>query len=207
MLNTVITTVLLLAIAGIVALYARSIEHALNLAQRHASQLAQREEELARQNQQLQQVRGELEQTVARQEAEIAAAVAVVRQRSIEMSALQTPLIRVAPTMLVAPLIGVWDEERGEKLLPEVLGRISRELIKTLVLDLTGITVMNETTARMLQQLSLSARLLGCRCVLAGVQPATAEVLVAINFPLDQTQSAPDLAAAVQVVLQASTRR
>jgi len=104
--------------------------------------------------------------------------------------------------VLVAPMIGTWDAARSDLFLDQVLRRIAEGRFQVIVLDLTGLTGMSTEVAAIITSLLQAARLLGCRGVLVGLHPETAQTLVALNIPFDQVQVAADLAEALRGVLR-----
>lgn len=198
----------LMLIAGLTAVYGRSLERAVDRADEQAAALAESQERLAQHNRTLTAQAAELEAThlalettVTRQESEIAAAVAALGERSIELSALQTPVIKVADDVLVAPLIGRWDQSRHEQFLDELLVQVERQRAAHVILDFTGISGMNEATVTMVHRLIQATGLLGCRCVLSGVKPEVAQLLVSLGVTAGACPTAVDLAAAISPIL------
>ena len=204
-----IYTVVLISLSSIVALYAQSLEQALQQADARATELTEAQTHLASTNVQLegqtrtlQSTQDELRRLVTEQEAQIAEAVATIRERSIEINTIQTPLIRVVSGVLVAPLIGTWDQERSELFLSNVLGSIEQQKVYTIVFDMTGLTLLNDATAQMLEQALRAAQLLGCRGILVGIQPEMAQTLVNLNLDFSTTHTASDLADAIMYSLR-----
>lgn len=196
--------VLLVTYAGLTGLYTRGLERALATADERTDELrgAQaaleaRNTDLAEQAAQLQAAQEARDQIIAQQERAVAQAVAELRERSMELNAIQTPLIPVAQGVLVAPLVGAWDVERAGSFMQALLAGIERERAHTALLDLTAVTVTSDQLASMLQQLLQGTRLLGCRCVLVGVQPEAAQVLVSMGVGFDDTAVARNLAEGV----------
>lgn len=199
----------LLTIGAIVALYTRSLETALRDAEARDAELTAASAALRGQNVALQRqtaalhdTQDRLRQTVADQERRIAEAVAELRARSVELSTIQTPLIRIARGVLVVPLVGAWDERRSEAFSRELLRGVEQQRAHTAVLDLTGLAAMSEGVARMVLRIVTSTRMLGCRCVLVGIQPESAQALVSLGIDLSQVETGADLAHGVALSLR-----
>ena len=144
----------------------------------------------------------QLEQTIAVQEARIAEAVAELRTRSVELSTIQTPLLRVRHDTIVAPLIGRWDTLRATQFVDQVLGAIEQHRSRTMILDLTGQTSMSDAVAAMVGEIVRAARLLGCATILVGIQPETTQALIALQDTVTELRTASDLAAGLRLVAQ-----
>jgi anti-anti-sigma regulatory factor len=202
-------TILFLGFATLLALYARSLETALQSADQRAIDLAATQQHLADRNGQLEQqtvelqtARAELQQTVAMQEQRIAEAVAALRSRSIELNTIQTPLIRVAEGVLVAPLIGAWDAERATTFLQTLLTSVEQHRAHTVVLDLTGLELRGNEVVHLLDQALRATQLLGCDSILVGVTPRTAHALVTLGLDWQRIRTALDLAAGLTLGLR-----
>lgn len=204
---------LLVLLAAVVALYARTLQRALDTSAQQTRDLQQAQaalqaqhQQLARQAAELEQARAALQALVAEQQDQIRSAVETIRARSVELVNIQTPLIRVMPGVLVAPMIGTWDVQRGDMFLEEVLRRIAAGRFRVIVLDLTAITGISSEVAAIITSLLQAARLLGCRGVLVGLHPEAAQTLVALDLPFEQVQIAADLAEALTGVLHRAPR-
>jgi rsbT co-antagonist protein RsbR len=208
MVETVMYITALTAASGIIALYTHALNTAMAESYQHATDLQQAQQALSQQNNQLLQqthqledLRAQQQQLILQQEDQIEAAVQTLRQRSVELRRIQTPLIRLAHGVLVVPLIGSWDAERADTFLAELLKEIERKHVQTAILDLTGISASGTEVALMIQQIFAAAQLLGCDCVLVGIQPEIAQSLVALQFQPARLQSAVDLAEFTQHTL------
>ncbi|MBC8076360.1 MAG: STAS domain-containing protein, partial [Chloroflexales bacterium] len=157
---------------------------------------------LERQAAELTTAQARLGQTVAEQERRIAEALAELRERSVELSTIQTPLIRIARGVLVVPLVGAWDDTRAAIFTQDLLHGVERQRARVAVLDLTGLAAMSEGVAQMVLRIVTATRLLGCRCVLVGVQPESAQALVSLGIDLSGVESGADLADGVALSLK-----
>lgn len=111
--------------------------------------------------------------------------------------ALTLPLIPVLPGVIVIPLIGDFTAERIEEFISLLLRGVERERADTVLLDITGIALLDTAGAQGLITAVRAAALLGARCVLVGVRPEVAQSLVALGIALDQMRSVQTLEQAV----------
>jgi predicted ATPase/GAF domain-containing protein len=110
---------------------------------------------------------------------------------------LSTPLIKLGERVLLAPLIGSIDDARAATLMHRVLAGIAVERAAFLILDVTGVTRIDQGTAAHLVRIVQATRLLGASAILAGVPPAVAMSLVSLGVDLSRTTTARDLQAAL----------
>lgn len=92
-----------------------------------------------------------------------------------------TPVLRVAAGVLVVPLVGHYHAARAHQLTQDVLAAIQAQQARALILDVTGLVDADLRIADYLTRAAAATRLLGARCILAGVSPELARTLVAAN--------------------------
>ncbi|WP_437626963.1 STAS domain-containing protein [Sorangium sp. So ce1151] len=109
--------------------------------------------------------------------------------------ALSTPLIRLGDRVLMAPLIGGVDDARAASIMDRALSAISAEGAGHVILDVTGVSRMDESTA---SHLVRAAALLGAEAILAGVPPRVATSLVSLGVDLSGVCTVRDVKAALE---------
>jgi PAS domain S-box-containing protein len=97
---------------------------------------------------------------------------------------LSSPIVPVMEGILVLPLIGALDSERTRTVLDDMLKAISREKARAILIDITGVLVVDTMVANLLLQAVHSARLLGCQGILVGIRSEVARTLVALGVDL-----------------------
>jgi anti-anti-sigma regulatory factor len=129
------------------------------------------------------------------------------QQLQATVLALSAPLLPLLPGVLVLPLIGLIDAVRAERILQAELAAISKQQAEVLLIDITGVSVIDAVVARQLIQSAEAARLLGCRTILVGVQPEIAQTLVGLGADLSGITSYATLADGLQEALRLVRRR
>lgn len=119
------------------------------------------------------------------------------------VSALEAPVIEVAEQILLVPIIGYVNEERGERLTNYVLQAITDQRARALILDITGMTQFDGYLARQLLHLASAVRLLGSQVVLSGISPEIATTLVQQRIQLG-VRTAPTPFAALAALNESS---
>jgi anti-anti-sigma regulatory factor len=84
---------------------------------------------------------------------------------------ISSPIIPVMDSILVVPLVGPYDELRGEELLNRTLLNLPHYKAEFLVLDLTSLTGFDDYTLDFIRKFVGSAGLLGTKCLLVGISP------------------------------------
>jgi rsbT co-antagonist protein RsbR len=90
---------------------------------------------------------------------------------------LSIPILPVHEGVLVMPLIGHIDATRAERLVDDLLIAIEEQSARVVILDVTGVPVMDSQVANSVIQTARAARLLGAETVLVGVRPDVADTL------------------------------
>ncbi len=104
----------------------------------------------------------------------------LLRMQSAALLERSTPLIPVRDDVLVMPLIGSIDPERGRQILETLLHFGGRSHVRTVILDLTGVRSLDTAAAAALLAAAAAVRLRGVRPLLTGIQPAVAATLVSL---------------------------
>ncbi|MDC0744087.1 PAS domain-containing protein [Polyangium mundeleinium] len=97
---------------------------------------------------------------------------------------LSTPLIPIADGVVLLPLIGAMDPARAEHLLCTLLAGVEQHGATTVILDVTGVRVVDAAVADALVRASRAIGLLGARAVITGMRPEVARTLVEIGADL-----------------------
>jgi rsbT co-antagonist protein RsbR len=119
-----------------------------------------------------------------RTERELRDKLELIERQSATIRALATPIIRVWDEILCLPVIGTVDSQRTADMMTGLLESIVAEQARYAIVDLTGVAVVDTTTADHLIKLFKAAKVLGVSGVLCGIQPAVAQTVVALGMDL-----------------------
>jgi rsbT co-antagonist protein RsbR len=133
------------------------------------------------------------EQRLRKQTDELAAKLVKIEEQEAAIRELSTPVIEVWDDVLVLPIVGILDTKRSMELMDNLLQSIVRTQAKNIIIDITGVEVVDTKTADYLLKVVRAARLLGARCVLTGVGPAVAQTLVDIGADLTEVTTLRNL--------------
>jgi rsbT co-antagonist protein RsbR len=121
----------------------------------------------------------------------------LIERLRVALGELATPVLQVAKGVLVLPIIGVLDTERSLQISERLLSEVVRTRASRVIIDVTGVEVMDTSTADRFGKLARGVELLGARCYLSGVQPSVAQTLVALDVKLDALSPHRNLAHAL----------
>ena len=155
----------------------------------------QQQQTLAEANQQLEQMIQELMAAHQRQE-----------QLLRTIRDLSTPILSVAAGILLMPLIGTIDSGRSKQMMETLLEAVSRKQTQVVILDVTGVPMIDTQVANVLLQTARAVGLLGASVILCGITPEVAQVIISLGLDLRLMQSTADLQAAIRLAFQKSAR-
>lgn len=112
------------------------------------------------------------------------------------------PLIPLLPGVLLVPLVGALDEQRATQIIERVLTGVGQERADQVLLDITGVPLVDTHVAAALIRTAQAAGLLGARVTLVGVRPEIAQSIVSLNVDLGKIETQPNLAAAIQRLMR-----
>ncbi|HLM74315.1 MAG TPA: GAF domain-containing protein, partial [Polyangiaceae bacterium] len=165
----------------------------------------------------LEQAKSELEQHAATLEKIVAARTGELEERNREnveliarlkaaLDALSTPVIEVWEGTLALPLIGALDQARGERATERLLAEVVRTRARCVILDLTGMELIDAPTAAQVLKMARAVELLGSSCLLTGVQPEVAQAMVELDTDLPRERVARSIKQALRRAMEIERR-
>jgi anti-anti-sigma regulatory factor len=106
------------------------------------------------------------------------------------VATLEAPAVPLAEGVLFAPIVGHIDTRRAQVLTNRLLQDVSTQRARLVVLDISGVTVMDTNIARALMNTAQAIRLLGCEVTLSGISASIAVTLIHLGVNLDNITTA-----------------
>jgi rsbT co-antagonist protein RsbR len=122
----------------------------------------------------------------------------VIREQQEAIRVLSTPVLQVRERLLILPIIDVIDAQRARQLTEQLLQAIRTNRAKVVVIDITGVPVMDATVANHLVQTVEAARLLGATVIITGLSAEIAQTLVTIGVDLGKMNTVGDLQGGIE---------
>ncbi len=97
---------------------------------------------------------------------------------------LSTPVLEVWDDVLVLPVIGIVDSQRSADMMDRLLEAVEHKQCRFVIIDITGVEVIDSATAQQLIKLVTAVEYLGARCVLTGTRRSVAQTLVSLGLEL-----------------------
>ena len=148
--------------------------------------------------QELEQIRGNLEQVVAQRTLDLQDALQKVQvqfaiqkdllaenaqQREL-IQILSVPVLPISHDILVMPLIGLIDAERSAPIMESLLSAVDRHQAQFVLIDMTGVPLVDQEVAHILIKAARATKMLGTRTILVGLRPELAQTLVSLGLDL-----------------------
>ncbi|AUX44562.1 anti-sigma factor antagonist [Sorangium cellulosum] len=140
----------------------------------------------------------ELKQHMAEAAQELRRKDEEVEQKERLIRALSAPIIQVWNGVLAVPLAGVLSRERAEPICEELLHRVTSMAATHVLLDLTGLSEVDEAATGQIATIVTSLRLLGAECAVVGLSPELAQAMVELGISLRGVRTYQTLAAALR---------
>jgi rsbT co-antagonist protein RsbR len=132
-------------------------------------------------------------------------ALAFVEEREMKiteqqqaMLALSTPVLQIRDQILVLPLIGTIDSARAAQIVEQLLNSIVDTQASVVILDITGVPVIDTAVANHLIKTIQAARMLGANTIITGISPANAQTLVTLGVDLSMMTTRGSLRSGVK---------
>jgi rsbT co-antagonist protein RsbR len=117
----------------------------------------------------------------------------IIREQQAAIRELSTPVLRVRDRLLILPIIGGLDSQRARQLTQQLLSAIRDTRARMVVIDITGVGMIDLTVANHLVQTVEAARLMGARAIITGLSSEVAQTLVDLGVDLSMMQTVGDL--------------
>jgi rsbT co-antagonist protein RsbR len=115
--------------------------------------------------------------TLARQARELIAKN-TEQQRLISLvDILEVPVVMLEDRVLLAPLVGQFDQRRFDILTRRLLDRVASQRIALVILDISSVPQVDPAQIESLQRVVQALKLLGCEVMLTGINPNIAQTL------------------------------
>jgi len=115
---------------------------------------------------------------------EIAAQLSMIATQQTVIMEMSVPILPLAKTTLVMPLVGALDDSRLQLIQERALQAIAQSAARYLILDITGVPIVDTQVANKLLKLIQAARLIGSTVIIVGVRPEVAQTIVGLGIQL-----------------------
>lgn len=136
------------------------------------------------------QKRAEAEQIRLQQE--------LLAAQQVAIRELSTPIIPVMEGIIILPLVGAIDSQRARDITRSLLAGITHNKAKAVIMDITGVDVVDSGVAGHLNKAIQAARLKGSQTIITGISDAVAETVVDLGIDWSQIDTVSNLQAGLR---------
>jgi rsbT co-antagonist protein RsbR len=108
----------------------------------------------------------------------------------LEMS---TPVTAIWQDILMIPVVGIIDSKRTQDIMTAVLSKIAETHARALILDISGVAVVDTAVANHLIKVTKATRLMGCTSTISGISPAIAQTIVELGIDVGEIRTTATL--------------
>lgn len=122
------------------------------------------------------------------------------------LSELSTPIVPVYEGILVLPLVGSINRSRASEITERLLEAIAANQAEIVIIDITGVPVIDTDTANHLITTTRAANLLGSQVVLVGIGAEIAQTIVHLDIDLHRLVTLANLQSGIAYALRRLNR-
>ncbi|MDQ3266476.1 MAG: STAS domain-containing protein [Myxococcota bacterium] len=131
-------------------------------------------------------------------EAYLGAKEKIIGHQQEAIRELSTPVLQVHDRLLIVPVVGMVDTRRARHLTESMLKAIRDRRARAVVMDITGVPIVDSKVANHLAQACEAGRLMGARVILTGVSAEIAQALVTLGAELRGVETLGDLQSGIE---------
>lgn len=106
----------------------------------------------------------------------------IAERQTMALRELATPIMAVADHILTLPVIGAVDTERSATMMDALLERVVADQASHVIVDITGVSMLDTRTADHFLRMAKAVRLLGAECYLTGISSGIAQTMAELGI-------------------------
>lgn len=130
-----------------------------------------------------------------------------VSLQKIALQEISASLIPVFDKISVMPLVGTIDTERAKLIMENLLEGVVKQRAEVVLLDITGVPVVDTMVAHHIIQAADAVRLVGAKCMLVGIRPEIAQTIVTLGIELKDFTTTSTLRRGMKKALRMTNRK
>jgi rsbT co-antagonist protein RsbR len=120
---------------------------------------------------------------------ELADRIELIERQREAIRTLSVPIIQVWTGVLCVPIVGALDTMRAAEVTNTLLTSVVARKARQVIIDVTGIEVMDTSSADYFLRMARAVTLLGAECALSGVHPNIAHTVIHMGVDLSGLKS------------------
>ncbi len=131
-------------------------------------------------------------------EAYVARRERIIKSQAEAITELATPVIQVWDGIVALPLVGAIDSIRAKDIMERLLTAVMDHSADIVIIDITGVPVVDTQVASRLMRTVEAVSLLGTRSIITGINPVIAQTMVQLGVDLSQLTTRATLRAGLK---------
>jgi rsbT co-antagonist protein RsbR len=110
-----------------------------------------------------------------------------IEEQRAAIRTLSTPVVELWDDVLALPIVGLVDARRADDMVGELLQRVTQTRARCVIIDVTGVELVDTATAGHFLRLVATTRLVGTFCVITGISPRIAAAMTELGVDMAGT--------------------
>ncbi|MDH3930300.1 MAG: STAS domain-containing protein [Deltaproteobacteria bacterium] len=119
-----------------------------------------------------------------------------------ENNSVLAPVNVIWEGILLIPISGTIDSKRAQEIMETILKKIIETKSKSVIMDVLGVVTVDSAVANHLIKITKATKLLGARCIVSGIVPEIAQIIVALGVDLGEVDTRADIADALELAFE-----
>ncbi len=125
-----------------------------------------------------------------------------ISEQSEALMEMSTPVTALWEDILMLPVVGIIDSKRSQDIMNAMLSKISSTQSKIIILDISGVAIVDTAVANHLIKITRATKLMGCECLISGISPTIAQTVVELGIDVGDVQTTATLRDALQIAFK-----
>ena len=121
-----------------------------------------------------------------------------ITEQSQALMEMSTPVTAIWQDILMLPIVGIIDSKRAQDIMNAMLSKIGDTRAKVIIMDISGVGVVDTAVANHLIKITKATKLMGCECTISGVSPAIAQTVVGLGINVGEIRTTATLRDALE---------
>ncbi len=125
-----------------------------------------------------------------------------ISEQSEALMEMSTPVTALWEDILMLPVVGIIDSKRSQDIMNAMLSKISTTQSKIIILDISGVAIVDTAVANHLIKITKATKLMGCECLISGISPTIAQTVVELGIDVGDVQTTATLRDALRIAFK-----
>ena len=117
----------------------------------------------------------------------------IIAEQNESLLDMSTPVTAIWDGILLLPVVGIIDSRRAQNIMDTMLAKILETGALVMILDISGVAVVDTAVANHLIKVTKATRLMGCETTLSGISPSIAQTMVELGIDVGEIHTTATL--------------